>query len=41
MKQTKLLLLGFFLVISSGCSDHDHSDLGHSHDNEPKQHDSI
>ena len=41
MKQIKLLVLGVFLVVAAGCSDHEHSDQGHSHDNNPKQHDSI
>ena len=41
MKQTKLLLLGFLLIIAAGCSDHEHSDQGHSHDNTTSNHDSI
>ena len=41
MQQIKLLLLGLFLILAAGCSDHEHSDQGHSHDNKTKQHDSI
>lgn len=36
MLKIKLLLLGFYIVVTMGCSDH-----GHSHDKEPTKHDSI
>lgn len=43
MQQIKLLLPAIFLIIAAGCSDHDHSDQGHSHDDENTtiNHDSI
>lgn len=41
MKQTKLLLLGFLLIIAAGCSDHEHSNQGHSYDSTTNSHDSI
>ena len=41
MKQKKLLLPGFLLIIAAGYSDHEHSDLGDSHGNAASNHDSI
>ncbi len=41
MPQTKLLLLGFIIMILAGCSDHGHSHDDNSHDNNPSKHDNI
>ena len=45
MQQTKLLLLGSFIIMLAGCSDHGHSHDDNSQDNSqdqaPRKHDSI
>ena len=41
MQQIKLLLLGLVFILAMGCSEHDHSDQGHSHDKTPNKHESI
>jgi len=39
MQHTKLLLLGFFIIMTAGCSDHEHSHDQNNHT--PSKHDSI
>ena len=41
MLKEKILLLGFFIILTMGCSDHDGENHGHSHDNSTSKHDSI
>lgn len=41
MKQTKLLPLGFLIIMIAACSDGGHSHNDNSHDYTPTKHDTI